>query len=387
MNGEKIKLSESEILVHSQTLNIASQSITDTCKKIYDIITRLREEEAFKSNVASVRYYECIQELNAQVPKFTEGVLKFSQFLSGYLIENYKETDELAKQIQESFDNSVSQLATIGLIGGVVSIDKISSTAQGALNGNFISSDKIYKEAFEDTGSLEFVTRDDGAIMITRDGVPIGFTTKEGISNSNSYNTSSPSGMGNDPRYQKPESTGPSGMGDDPRYQNPDANRPVTPLTEGMGNNEAIIKARQPRFEPVEYTDSQKRYLENQNAKVEDYTKKNEHLPNSSWNKYIGQNISDARTENKIAAVQSETNKVLSGGGGLASEIIEKGSVPFPENKTLSKPGLDLWNSASTTPYKELRYNGTTGKIDVIQKDGTTSVSYDVDELIDASWK
>ncbi len=239
MDGEKIKLSEAEILAHSETLNTAAQNINDTCKKLYSIITNLQESEAFKSKEAAMNYYLRIQEINAVVPKFIEGILKFSQFLSGYLLENYRETDEMAKQIQESFDESVNQLAAIGLIGGVVNIGKISSTAQGALNGNFISSDQIYKEAFEDTGNLEFVTRDDGAIMITRDGVPIGFTTKDGISNPMSSKVSKPSGMGNDPRYQQ---LSPSGMGDDPRYKNI---RPETPLTEGMGNNEAIIKARE----------------------------------------------------------------------------------------------------------------------------------------------
>lgn len=248
MDGEKIKLSEAEILAHSETLNTAAQNINDTCKKLYGIITNLQESEAFKSKEAAMNYYLRIQEINAVVPKFIEGILKFSQFLSGYLLENYRETDEMAKQIQESFDESVNQLAAIGLIGGVVNIGKISSTAQGALNGNFISSDQIYKEAFEDTGNLEFVTRDDGAIMITRDGVPIGFTTKDGISNprigddskhEDSYSSQYPSGMGNDPRYQQ---LSPSGMGDDPRYKNI---RPETPLTEGMGNNEAIIKARE----------------------------------------------------------------------------------------------------------------------------------------------
>lgn len=384
MNGEKVKLSETEILAHSQTLNTASQSINDTCKKIYDIITRLQEDEAFKSKDAAVNYYMRIQELNAQVPKFTEGVLKFSKFLSGYLIENYAETDELAKQIQDSFNDSVNQLAMIGLIGGVVSIDKISSTAQGALNGNFISSDKIYKEAFEDTGSLEFVTREDGAIMITRDGVPIGFTTQDGISNPTTSEISKSAGMENDPRYKQSE---PSGMENDPRYKNI---RPETPLTEGMGNNQSIIKARESGIlkdiEP-QYTDSQKQYLDFQNSRVDSYVKKDKNLPDSLWNQYIGKDISATRTENKINAIHSETEKILSGNGGLASEIIEKGSVPFPENAILRKPGFDLSNMGTSSHYKELRYNGTTGKVDVILKDGTTSVSYNVDDLIGASWK
>lgn len=384
MDGEKIKLSEAEILVHSETLNTAAQSINDTCKKIYNTITNLQESEAFKSKEAAMNYYLRIQEINAIVPKFIEGILKFSKFLSGYLIENYAETDELSKQIQESFNNSVEQLSAIGLIGGIVSLDKISSTAQGALNGNFINSDNIYKEAFQDTGSLEFVTRDDGAIMITRDGVPIGFTTKDGISNQTTSDTtdaSLPSGMGNDPRYQQ---AGPSGMGDDPRYKNT-TKRPETPLTEGMGNNEVILKARNDAL-----SDSQKQYLDFQNSKIDSYETKNQRLnaEDSLWNKYIGQDISNTRTENKINAINSETEKILSGNAGLASEIIEKGSVPFPENSTLSKSGFNLWNSKTTVNgYKELRYNGTTGKVDVVLKDGTTSVSYDVEDLIGASFK
>ncbi len=188
MAEDKKILEVAEVLVHSQTLNTASQSLTDICNNMYDVITKLQENQSFKSKLASGEYYSKFDRLNGQVPKFTEGVLKFSKFLSGYLLDSHQEMDENTKQmVEQTLEESLSQLAAVSILGGAaVDLTKISSTAQGALQAassgeGWIESSKINTEAFMDTGNLEFVTRDDGSIMITRNGVPIGFTTEEGI--------------------------------------------------------------------------------------------------------------------------------------------------------------------------------------------------------------
>lgn len=184
MGSEKKVLTTAQVLNHSTTLNTASNNLKETCQKMYEIINTLKENAEFKSLIASSNYYEKITALNGQVPKFTEGVLTFSKFLSGYILENYAETDEMAKQAQNSFNEAVMALTAAGTIGAAgIDLSKISTTAQGALSGNFVSSDKINTAAFNDEGSLDFVTRDDGTVMITRNGVPIGFTTEDGVNN------------------------------------------------------------------------------------------------------------------------------------------------------------------------------------------------------------
>lgn len=424
MAEDKKTLGVAEVLVHSQTLNTASQSLTDICNNMYDVITKLQENQSFKSKLASGEYYSKFDRLNGQVPKFTEGVLKFSKFLSGYLLDAHQEMDENTKQmVEQTLEESLSQLAAVSVLGGAaVDMTMISSTAQGAISGEgWIESSKINTEAFTDTGNLEFVTRDDGSIMITRNGVPIGFTTEEGIIKNESTasetgitaeanNTSDTKYMSqsefdklpleaqasvknsgyeivSDLEHAKIETARAAGVrstGEIPKENN-------LASTEGMGNNESIAKAREngtlPNTTP-QYTESQKQYMENQNSEIENRVQNNENIQDSKWYTGIAKDVMSKRTDNQVTAINNETEKVLSGNGGLASEIIEKGSIPFPDNVTLSKPGLNL-NSKSVmgNVFKELRYNENTGKIDVIRKDGSTYVSYDVDDLTSAKWK
>lgn len=181
-------LSIEGIVSNSSELNKVSTELNDICTGLYSTITSLRDAGHFLSVTASETYFESIDNLNQMVPKFTEAILRFSKFLSDYVLQNYTEVDEdMRNKIESNLNESLEKLTAMGIAdsgtsGGNSSngIDytKIASTAQGALNGDFISSDKIHKEAFE--GELEFVTRDDGSVMITKDGVPIGFTTQEG---------------------------------------------------------------------------------------------------------------------------------------------------------------------------------------------------------------
>ncbi len=184
MNGEK-SLSIEGLMSSSSDLNNASGQLSDTCSQMYSVITALRESETFKTVVASNEYFANIDELNAIVPKYEEAILKFSQFLSNYVLENYTETDEETKaKIESNLAESIAQLSALGLAEGSGSVDysKISSTASGALAGDFIDSSKIRKSAFED-GELEFITRPDGSVQIVKNGSVLGYTTQDGIGN------------------------------------------------------------------------------------------------------------------------------------------------------------------------------------------------------------
>ena len=182
-------LSIEGIVSNSSELNKVSTELNDICTGLYSTITSLRDAGHFLSVTASETYFESIDNLNQMVPKFTEAILRFSRFLSDYVLQNYTEVDEeIHSKIESNLAESLAGLTSLGVISATgIDYGKIASTAQGALNGDFISSDKIYRKSFEQEGSLDFVTRDDGSIVITKDGVPIGFTTKEGIQNTSSF--------------------------------------------------------------------------------------------------------------------------------------------------------------------------------------------------------
>ncbi|MCI8588592.1 MAG: cell wall hydrolase [Bacilli bacterium] len=182
MDGQKT-LDIEGLISNSSELNRVSTDLNDICSGLYSTITTLRDNGQFISVTASGTYFESIDNLNQMVPKFTEAILKFSKFLSDYVLQNYTEMDEeIRSKVETNLSDSLAKLNSLALgsgTGASVDYTKIASTAQGALEGNFIDDSKVHKESFE--GELEFVTRDDGSVVITKNGVPIGFTTQDGI--------------------------------------------------------------------------------------------------------------------------------------------------------------------------------------------------------------
>lgn len=189
MNDNKM-LDIDGIISSSSQLNHASEQLGETCSSMYTIITALRENEDFKTMVASSTYFGSIDELNQTVPKFTEAVLKFSQFLSNYVLENYADTDaETREKIEANLAEAIAQLEASGELGATgVDYSKISTSAAGALSGDFIDSSKIRKSTFED-GELEFITRPDGSVQIVKNGTVLGYTTQDGIGNAQTQPT------------------------------------------------------------------------------------------------------------------------------------------------------------------------------------------------------
>jgi len=177
------KMLDIEGLVSSSTqLNHTSEELGEICSSMYTIITALRENEDFKTMIASSTYFGSIDELNQTVPKFTEAVLKFSQFLSNYVLTNYSDTDaETREKIEANLAEAIAQLGSSETSGGTgIDYNKISTSASGALAGDFIDGSKIRKSTFED-GELEFITRPDGSVQIVKNGTVLGYTTQDGI--------------------------------------------------------------------------------------------------------------------------------------------------------------------------------------------------------------
>ena len=270
MDGVKT-LSIEGLINNSSKLNNVSLQISEICESMHSEITKLRENGAFQTvQGASDQYFANIEQLQGNVPKFTEAILKFSKFLSEYVKNSYADIDEESRQkIEANLGDAISKLDAMGVSTGgsatantsggasqsgsaavetsqstpstsntqTVSSDtaqnidytKISTSAQGALQGNFVNSNSVHKEAFAD-GNLEFVTRPDGSVQIVKDGTVMGYTTQEGLSSNQT------SAMQNDPRYQQNTNSTPSttstidsesvatanqasAMQNDPRYQ------------------------------------------------------------------------------------------------------------------------------------------------------------------------
>ena len=89
----------------SNDLKTLSADVAELCKTMYDEIKTLKETKEFKTMNASELYFQTIDNLNGVVPKYTDDVLKFSEFLSNYVLTNYEETDQEAKaEIENNLD-------------------------------------------------------------------------------------------------------------------------------------------------------------------------------------------------------------------------------------------------------------------------------------------
>jgi len=182
------KLLDIEGLVSSSSdINRESSNLAEICSSLYSLITSLRENESFKTMIASSTYFGSIDTFNQTVPKYSEALLQFSKFLSNYVLENYSDTDaEMKAKIEANLTDAITKLGeNEELSATVVDYSKISTSAAGALSGDFIDSSKIQRSTFED-GELEFITRPDGSVQIVKNGSVLGYTTQEGIGNTQS---------------------------------------------------------------------------------------------------------------------------------------------------------------------------------------------------------
>lgn len=173
-------LEQQGVTDNSNELSTLSSDIAELCKVMHSQITQLKEEGAFRTVDASEAFFLTINEIYDEVPTYTGNILTFSEFLSGYVLTNYDKTDKDAQaEIKNDLQENVNQLDNAGELGNGINLNKISASAQGALNGDWV---KVKRDAFED-GELELKMRDDGTIQIMKNGTTLGFTTQDGATN------------------------------------------------------------------------------------------------------------------------------------------------------------------------------------------------------------
>lgn len=367
MAGDKIKLNVDLVKKYSNTLNTASENLGSVCTEMYNSITGIKDQ-SFKSQIAEAEYYNNIEDLNKKVPTFRDGVLKFSQFLLSQVIDTYDKGDEEIKEkLQNELDETIKQLATIGMIGGAaVDLTKISSTAQGALQAassgeGWIESSKINKEAFTDTGNLEFVTRDDGSIMITRNGVPIGFTTEEGIIKNES--TASDIETAGAATVASGIATG---------------NKAITEIqktaaSQTIAQNE--ISTRQEKLEKYEDTKQElwDTVLHDSDANFAERGKAAFKL-GAGYLSGV-----DSKIANEISDIES--GKILD----LNPYLEQRADIPITNAIKFNKPGLGKLNDLSLNNIEKLVFNDKIGKYQAIDKNGNYQKDYSLEYLSDVS--
>lgn len=186
--AEQTLLEKQGIIDNSNELSTLSSDIAELCKVMNGQITSLKEEGAFRTVDASEAYFLTIDEIYKEVPTYAESILKFSEFLSGYVLKNYDDTDREAQtEIKNDLNESVEQINSVNELGNGVNLDRISTSAQGALKEEFV---KVNRDAFQE-GELEFKLRDDGTIQIMKNGTTLGFTTQDSVTGENISSTPS----------------------------------------------------------------------------------------------------------------------------------------------------------------------------------------------------
>lgn len=99
-------------------------------------------------------------------------------------------SEELSNTLKESMDkvnemntnNATKAYSNSGTIDpNSIDYSRISTNAEDALKGDFINESNVKTEYFKDGGNITYQVRDDGSVLIFKDGVAMGYTDKENL--------------------------------------------------------------------------------------------------------------------------------------------------------------------------------------------------------------
>lgn len=144
----------------------------------------------------------CFEALMTSIGKLKDQV-KGTEFIGGNQIEEltngFKEIENKINNLLETTksdidDRIIKSLATYSNLGSNTSnkfsldsknvdFSRITNNAADSLNGKFWSEDNIQKQYWTNSpsGKLDYEIREDGSVLITKDGVPMGYTDKKGL--------------------------------------------------------------------------------------------------------------------------------------------------------------------------------------------------------------
>lgn len=144
----------------------------------------------------------CFEALMTSIGKLKDQV-KGTEFIGGNQIEEltngFKEIENKINNLLETTksdidDRIIKSLATYSNLGSNTSnkfsldsknvdFSRITNNAADSLNGKFWSEDNIQKQYWTNSssGKLDYEIREDGSVLITKDGIPMGYTDKKGL--------------------------------------------------------------------------------------------------------------------------------------------------------------------------------------------------------------
>lgn len=93
--------------------------------------------------------------------------------------------DHINKAINEYLGLETNTSNKFSIDGKNVDFSRITNNSADSLNGKFWSEDNIHKNRWGDnkSGKLEYEIKEDGSVLITEDGVAMGWTDKKGLMN------------------------------------------------------------------------------------------------------------------------------------------------------------------------------------------------------------
>ena len=114
-NGLKYSIADAQ--ANAQLLRqYASQMETDL-QTAKTRIQALSSNEEFKTIAASLAFFEKLDQVSANFPKFIEAIRKFADFLDNYVATSYADADAQAKALQAQMEASMAELQNTGNIG------------------------------------------------------------------------------------------------------------------------------------------------------------------------------------------------------------------------------------------------------------------------------
>lgn len=134
-------------------------------------------DEMFLKPDSSTSNSETTTSLENDAPINNFGpVSGISEKLSNTLKETIDKANEInTNSTSESYSNSGS------IDPNTIDYSRISTNAEDALKGDFINESNVKTEYFKDGGNITYQVRDDGSVLISKDGVAMGYTDKENL--------------------------------------------------------------------------------------------------------------------------------------------------------------------------------------------------------------
>ena len=168
--------SEPKIIINEKSNN-TNNNLYNKDSHIIKIEDKIDGNLLNLSNVSSNNMEQLKSDLSYKINGETVILIKDGN------IVGYTSLDELKRIFNTDKVEEVNNIDTSGSFNGSnLNLSKIAVTASDANNGNFVDQNKLQKNMF--SKDIFYNVRDDGTVLLSKDGVALGFTTVEALEES-----------------------------------------------------------------------------------------------------------------------------------------------------------------------------------------------------------